>query len=109
MISGDEKDFIPTGSLGAENKNDDNWSLHAEYQRYQEMLDDVLDNLDSDYFGIGFNYTFSTKEASVALTPVESIVESRSVTQVIDHDYLMQTKIVQFDLEDSMLKDAKYC
>ncbi|MCG6461950.1 outer membrane beta-barrel protein [Vibrio parahaemolyticus] len=106
MMAGDEKDFIPTGSLGAEYKIDENWSLRAEYQRYQDMSDDVIDNLDSDYFGIGFNYTFSTEETSVAPAPVEDIVESRPVTQVIDHDYPMQTKTVQFDLEGSTLKDA---
>ncbi len=104
MMAGDEKDFIPTGSLGAEYKIDENWSLRAEYQRYQDISDDVIDNLDSDYFGIGFNYTFSTEEASVAPAPVEDVVESHPVTQVIDHDYPMQTKIVQFDLEGSTLK-----
>ncbi|ELB2105355.1 outer membrane beta-barrel protein [Vibrio parahaemolyticus] len=106
MMAGDEKDFIPTGSLGAEYKIDENWSLRAEYQRYQDMSDDVIDNLDSDYFGIGFNYTFSTEETSVAPAPAEDIVESRPVTQVINHDYPMQTKTVQFDLEGSTLKDA---
>lgn len=106
MMAGDEKDFIPTGSLGAEYKIDKNWSLRAEYQRYQDMSDDVIDNLDSDYFGIGFNYTFSTEEASVAPEPVEDVVESRPVTQVIDHDYPMQTKTVQFGLEGSTLKDT---
>lgn len=106
MMAGDEKDFIPTGSLGAEYKFDENWSLRAEYQRYQDMSDDVIDNLDSDYFGIGFNYTFSTEEAFVAPAPVEDVVESRPVTQVIDHDYPMQTKTVQFDLEGSTLKDT---
>ncbi|EHV5558082.1 outer membrane beta-barrel protein [Vibrio parahaemolyticus] len=106
MMAGDEKDFIPTGSLGAEYKIDENWSLRAEYQRYQDMSDDVIDNLDSDYFGIGFNYTFSTEETSVAPAPAEDIVESHPVTQVINHDYPMQTKTVQFDLEGSTLKDA---
>ncbi len=60
MVAGNKKDFIPTGSLGAEYKIDENWNQRTEYQRYQDMSDGVIDNLDSDYFGIGFNYTFST-------------------------------------------------
>ncbi|HHC7130281.1 TPA: outer membrane beta-barrel protein [Vibrio parahaemolyticus] len=103
MMAGDEQDFVPTGSLGVEYKLDDNWSLRAEYQRYQNMSDDVIDNLDSDYFGIGFNYTFSVGEAPVAPAPV---VEIRPATQVVEHDYPMQTQTVQFDLEGAKLKDA---
>ncbi|NMU18931.1 outer membrane beta-barrel protein, partial [Vibrio parahaemolyticus] len=34
MMAGDEKDFVPTGSLGAEYQINYNWSLRAEYQRY---------------------------------------------------------------------------
>lgn len=106
MMAGDEKDFIPTGSLGAEYKLDDNWSLRAEYQRYQDMSDDVIDKLDSDYFGIGVNYTFTNEEVPVTPVPVKEVVESRPVTQVVEHDYPMQTQTVQFDLEGSTLKDA---
>lgn len=104
MMAGDDTDFVPTGSLGAEYKIDDNWSLRAEYQRYQDMSDGVIDNLDSDYFGIGVNYTFK-EEAPIVPPPVEQ-VEARPVTKVVEHDYPMQTQTVQFDLEGSTLKDA---
>ncbi|KAA1368302.1 outer membrane beta-barrel protein, partial [Escherichia coli] len=46
MMSGDEKDFVPTGSLGAEYALNRNLSLRAEYQRYQDMSDDVWDDMD---------------------------------------------------------------
>ena len=39
-----KKDFVPTGSLGAEYTIDRNWSVRAEYQRYQDLSDDVWDD-----------------------------------------------------------------
>ncbi len=59
MMSGDEEDFVGTGSLGAEYAFDRNWSLRAEYQRYQDISDDVLDNMDANFLSIGFNYKFA--------------------------------------------------
>ncbi|CAM2765064.1 OmpA family protein [Vibrio mytili] len=73
MMSGSEKDFVGTGSLGAEYALNDNWSLRAEYQRYQDMSDDVWDDMDANFFGLGVNYTFAA--APVVAPVVEEVVE----------------------------------
>ncbi|MFM2591572.1 outer membrane beta-barrel protein [Vibrio harveyi] len=101
MMAGDEKDFVPTGSLGAEYQINYNWSLRAEYQRYQDMSDDIVDDMDSDFFGIGFNYKFGSE-------PVvqEEVVETRPVTRIVEHEYPAQTATVQFGLESAELQDA---
>ncbi|MCG9547798.1 outer membrane beta-barrel protein [Vibrio harveyi] len=101
MMAGDEKDFVPTGSLGAEYQINYNWSLRAEYQRYQDMSDDIIDDMDSDFFGIGFNYKFGSE-------PVvqEEVVETRPVTRIVEHEYPAQTATVQFGLESAELQDA---
>ncbi|WP_050908492.1 OmpA family protein [Vibrio harveyi] len=101
MMAGDEKDFVPTGSLGAEYQINYNWSLRAEYQRYQDMSDDIIDDMDSDFFGIGFNYKFGSE-------PVvqEEVVETRPVTRIVEHEYPAQSATVQFGLESAELQDA---
>lgn len=101
MMAGDEKDFVPTGSLGAEYQINYNWSLRAEYQRYQDMSDDIIDDMDSDFFGIGFNYKFGSE-------PVvqEEVVATRPVTRIVEHEYPAQTATVQFGLESAELQDA---
>ncbi|MGR5238352.1 OmpA family protein [Vibrio alfacsensis] len=78
MISGDEKDFVPTGSLGAEYEIDRNWSVRAEYQRYQDMSDDVWKDMDANFFGIGFNYKFAAAPV-VAPVVVEEVVQEEVV------------------------------
>lgn len=106
MMAGDEKDFVPTGSLGAEYQINYNWSLRAEYQRYQDMSDDVIEDMDSDFFGIGFNYKFGS-EPVVQEKAVEEVVEARPATRIVDHVYPAQTTAtVQFDLESAEVKDA---
>ncbi|EJG1657727.1 outer membrane beta-barrel protein [Vibrio parahaemolyticus] len=105
MMAGDEKDFVPTGSLGAEYKINYNWSLRAEYQRYQDMSDDIIDDMDSDFFGIGFNYKFGS-EPVVQEEAVEEVVETRPSTRIVEHVYPAQTATVQFGLESAEVKDA---
>lgn len=106
MMAGDEKDFVPTGSLGAEYQINYNWSLRAEYQRYQDMSDDVIEDMDSDFFGIGFNYKFGS-EPVVQEEVVEEVVETRPATRIVEHVYPAQTTAtVQFDLESAEVKDA---
>ena len=106
MMSDDETDFVPTGSLGAEYSIDRNWSVRAEYQRYQDMSDDVIEDMDSDFFGIGFNYKFGS-EPVVQEKAVEEVVEARPATRIVDHVYPAQTTAtVQFDLESAEVKDA---
>ncbi|MCV5638228.1 porin family protein, partial [Escherichia coli] len=90
MMSEDEKDFVATGSLGAEYSIDRNWSVRAEYQRYQDMSDDVIEDMDSDFFGIGFNYKFGS-EPVVQEKAVEEVVEARPATRIVDHVYPAQT------------------
>ncbi|WP_329354662.1 OmpA family protein [Vibrio natriegens] len=101
MMAGDEKDFVPTGSLGAEYQINYNWSLRAEYQRYQDMSDDIIDDMDADYYGIGFNYKFGSE-------PVvqEEVVETRPATNIVEHVYPAQTTTVQFGLESAEVKDT---
>ncbi|MEL7412039.1 MAG: outer membrane beta-barrel protein [Pseudomonadota bacterium] len=101
MMAGDEKDFVPTGSLGAEYQINYNWSLRAEYQRYQDMSDDIIDDMDADFFGIGFNYKFGAE-------PVvqEEVVETRPATRIVENEYPAQSTTVQFGLESAELQDA---
>ncbi|MEI8598724.1 OmpA family protein [Vibrio sp. M60_M31a] len=101
MMAGDEKDFVPTGSLGAEYQINYNWSLRAEYQRYQDMSDDIIDDMDADYYGIGFNYKFGSE-------PVvqEEVVETRPATNIVENVYPAQTTTVQFGLESAEVKDT---
>jgi OOP family OmpA-OmpF porin len=77
MISGDERDLVPTGSIGAEYNIDYNWSLRAEYQRYQDISDDILDDMDANFFGIGVNYKFGAAPVVVA----EPVVEPEPVPE----------------------------
>ncbi len=105
MMAGDEQDFVPTSSLGAEVKLDDHWSLRAEYQRYDGLSDELLYGLDSDYLGVGVNYTFHSEKAPTP-APMVKLVETVPVTQLVVHHYPAQTLTVPFDLEGTTLKDA---
>ncbi len=69
MMSGDEEDFVGTGSLGAEYALNRNWGLRAEFQRYQDLSDSVWDNMDVNFFSVGVNYKF------VAAPIVAAVVE----------------------------------
>lgn len=96
MISGDEKDFVPTGSLGAEYTIDRNWSVRAEYQRYQDISDDVLDDMDANFFGIGFNYKFAAAPV-VAAVVTEEVMEEEPVMMTKTHKEEYGTGTFEFD------------
>ncbi|WP_182026788.1 OmpA family protein [Vibrio rotiferianus] len=100
MISGDEKDLVPTGSLGAEYALDDNLSLRAEYQRYQGMSDDVIDDMDANFFGIGLNYAFGAAPVAAAVVTeevVEEVVEPEPVMMTKTHKEEYGTGTFEFD------------
>ncbi len=101
MMAGDETDIIPTGSLGSEYKIDHNWSFRAEYQRYQNMSDNIIKNMDANYFGIGFNYKLGSE-------PVvrEKVVETRPSTNVVELVHPTQITTVHFGLESSKVIDT---
>lgn len=101
MMAGDETDIVPTASLGSEYKIDYNWSLRAEYQRYQNMSDIIIKNMDANYFGIGFNYKFGSE-------PVvrEKVIETRPSTTVVEHVHPAQITTVHFRLESSKVLDS---
>ncbi|GAB7227893.1 OmpA family protein [Vibrio rotiferianus] len=105
MMAGDEKDFVPTGSLGAEYQINYNWSLRAEYQRYQDMSDDIINDMDADFFGIGFNYKFGS-EPVAQKEVAQEVVETRPATRIVENEYPAQTATVQFGLESAELQDA---
>ncbi|WP_045456759.1 OmpA family protein [Vibrio campbellii] len=96
MMSGDEKDFVPTGSLGAEYTIDRNWSVRAEYQRYQDISDDVLDDMDANFFGIGFNYKFAAAPV-VAAVVTEEVLEEEPVMMTKTHKEEYGTGTFEFD------------
>ena len=96
MISGDEKDFVPTGSLGAEYTIDRNWSVRAEYQRYQDISDDVLDDMDANFFGIGFNYKFAAAPV-VAAVVTEEVLEEEPVMMTKTHKEEYGSGTFEFD------------
>ncbi|EOA8957248.1 OmpA family protein [Vibrio harveyi] len=97
MISGDEKDFVPTGSLGAEYTIDRNWSVRAEYQRYQDISDDVLDDMDANFFGIGVNYKFAAAPVVVAVVTEEVVAEPEPVMMTKTHKEEYGTGTFEFD------------
>lgn len=105
MMAGDEKDFVPTGSLGAEYQINYNWSLRAEYQRYQDMSDDIINDMDADFFGIGFNYKFGS-EPVVQEEVAQEVVETRPATRIVENEFPAQTATAQFGLESAELQDA---
>ena len=96
MMSGDEKDFVPTGSLGAEYTIDRNWSVRAEYQRYQDISDDVLDDMDANFFGIGFNYKFAAAPV-VAAVVTEEVLEEEPVMMTKTHKEEYGSGTFEFD------------
>ncbi|PQJ42831.1 hypothetical protein BTO00_12385 [Vibrio campbellii] len=96
MISGDEKDFVPTGSLGAEYTIDKNWSVRAEYQRYQGMSDNVIDDMDANFFGIGFNYKFAAAPV-VAAVVTEEVLEEEPVMMTKTHKEEYGSGTFEFD------------
>ncbi|MGR5236433.1 outer membrane beta-barrel protein [Vibrio alfacsensis] len=103
MMAGDEKDFVPTGSLGAEYKVNYNLSLRAEYQRFEDMSDDIIKDMDANYFGIGFNYKFGSEPVVVAEEVVEEeeVVETRPVARIVEQEYPAQVETVRFGLESA--------
>ncbi|QLK43882.1 OmpA family protein [Vibrio owensii] len=103
MISGDEKDLVPTASVGVEYEINYNWELRAEYQRYQNMSDDITNSMDANFFGVGFNYRFGSE-------PVveEEVIEVRPAARIIEHVYPAQVETIHFsfDSDDSEAKLA---
>ncbi|MGR5069149.1 MULTISPECIES: OmpA family protein [Vibrio] len=87
MMSGDEKDFVPTGSLGAEYDIDRNWSVRAEYQRYHDMTDDTWKNMDANFFGIGVNYKFAAAPVAAAVVTEEVVQEAVVLTKTHKEEY----------------------
>ncbi|MGY0615395.1 OmpA family protein [Vibrio sp. FJH11] len=87
MMSGDEKDFVPTGSLGAEYTIDRNWSLRAEYQRYQDMSDDVWDDMDANFFSVGVNYAFAAAPIVAPIVEPEPEPEPVAVMKTHKEEY----------------------
>lgn len=79
MIYGDDKDFVPTGSLGLEYALTESFKARAEYQRYQDMSDDIVKDMDADFFAIGVTYLFGGASAMAA---TEAAVEPRPVEEV---------------------------
>jgi len=101
MLSGDEKDLVPTGSLGAEYSVDDNWSVRAEYQRYQDISDHVLDDMDANFFGIGVNYKFAAAPV-VAAVVTEEVLEPVMMTKTHKEEYGSGT----FEFDSAKLTDS---
>ncbi len=96
MMSGNEEDFVGTGSLGAEYILDRNWSLRAEYQRYQDLSDDVWDKMDANFFSVGFSYEFAA--APVVAAVVEP--EPQPVLMTKTHEEKFGAGTFEFDSYD---------
>ena len=96
MISGDEKDLVPTGSLGADYTIDRNWSVRGEYQRYQGMSDNVIDDMDANFFGIGVNYKFAAAPVVAAIV-TEEVLEEEPVLLTKTHKEEYGSGTFEFD------------
>ncbi|MGL0936410.1 OmpA family protein [Vibrio vulnificus] len=84
MIYGDDKDLVPTGSLGLEYALTESFKARAEYQRYQDMSDDIVKDMDANFFGIGITYLFggASSAATAAAAANETAVEPRPAEEV---------------------------
>jgi OOP family OmpA-OmpF porin len=107
MMYDNGKDFVPTGSLGVEYTLNYNFSLRAEYQRYQDMSDDIIDDMDANFFGIGFNYKFGAAPIAAPII-VEEVVEETVVEEAV-----MMTKMHKeeygtgtFEFDSAKLTDS---
>ncbi|KIF47750.1 hypothetical protein M445_12240 [Vibrio owensii 47666-1] len=74
MISGDKKDLVPTASVGVKHTINYNWDLHSEYQRYQNMSDDIRSSMDANFFGLVFTYRFGSEPL------IEEGIEAKHIT-----------------------------
>ncbi|HHF3167057.1 TPA: OmpA family protein [Vibrio diabolicus] len=105
MMSDDEKDLVPTGSLGAEYTIDRNWSVRAEYQRYQDLSDDVWDDMDANFFGIGFNYKFAAAPV-VAAVVTEEVVEPDPEPVMMSKVHKEEYGTGTFEFDSAKLTDS---
>ncbi|ELV8626417.1 OmpA family protein [Vibrio cidicii] len=80
MRFGDENDIVATGSLGLEYQLSETLKARAEYQRFQDMSDDIVQDMDTNVFSLGVTYLFGQSSAAPAATS-ESVVEPRPVEQ----------------------------
>lgn len=77
MLAGNEKDFTPTGAMGAEYKLSNNLSARIEYQHFNNMSDDDIQNMDANYFSLGLKFSFggatpATDEGNINLSPTQT-------------------------------------
>ena len=84
-----------------------NFSLRAEYQRYQDMSDDIIDDMDANFIGIGFNYKFWAAPIAAPII-VEEVVEETVVEEAV-----MMTKMHKeeygtgtFEFDSAKLTDS---
>ncbi|HAS6346897.1 TPA: OmpA family protein [Vibrio vulnificus] len=84
MLYGEDKDLVPTGSLGIEYALTESFKARAEYQRYQDMSDEIVQDMDANFFAIGITYLFggASSAAATAAAAKETAVEPRATEEV---------------------------
>ncbi|MFV8440424.1 outer membrane beta-barrel protein [Vibrio owensii] len=95
MISGDDRDIVPTASVGVEYKLNYNWDIRAEYQRYENMSDNIINDMDVNFFGIGVNYRFGSEP----VVEQEPVVEARPAAKIVEHVYPAQIETIRFSFD----------
>ncbi|PMH37123.1 hypothetical protein BCU68_08465 [Vibrio sp. 10N.286.49.B3] len=58
MDFGDENDTVFTGGVGLEYAVNDSSAVRFEYQRFQNMSDDIASGLDANFITVGYTYKF---------------------------------------------------
>lgn len=58
MQYGDDSDYVPTGTVGAEYHISKKWDARLAYQRYEGMSDHVMHDMDTDLVTVGLSYNF---------------------------------------------------
>ncbi|NLS11804.1 OmpA family protein [Vibrio sp. SM6] len=98
MAAGDERDFVPTGSLGLEREFSDNLTIRAEYQRFENMNDNRIDDMDVNFFGIGLTYHFGRNESVVVEEPIyiEPAPKPAPQPRIVTHVHPAQVERVTF-------------
>lgn len=77
MDFGDDNDTVLTGGVGAEYSYTDNFAVRIEYQRFQNMTDYYVKDLDANFLSLGLTYRFGQSAPAVYQEPV--VAEPKAV------------------------------
>ncbi|TWD40959.1 OOP family OmpA-OmpF porin [Vibrio crassostreae] len=96
-----KSDFVPTAGLGLEYKKDYNWSVRAEYQRFENFETEIRRNIDANFFSLGLQYKFGSPEPIFVEKTIQQI-EIRPMSRIVTLTSPATTNLISFDLNSSL-------